>query len=474
MKNLNKLLKNTLIFAISNFASKFLIFLLLPFYTRVLSVSDFGTGDLIITSVTFLIPMFTLCVSEGALRFALNGNKEKNYVFTFGLEIIFGGFILLILLSPLFKKIYGINNYMFYFYGIYLASSLNQYFNQFTRGIEKIRLIGIVGILGTLTTVSFNILLLAIFKFGIKGYLISYLITNLVCAIILFFCGGLYKYISLRNNKKNLSKEMLSYNIPLIPNRISWWIIMMFNRYAISYYFGFHKVGVFTAANRISSIITAVYGVVQQALLLSVIDEYENESNYNMFIKTYNIMNTVLIMTVSTLNLLIIPLSSFLFPNDYYEAYKIAPLLVVAVLFGSLHGNLTTYFSAVKKTRILFYNSFIGMVLTVVLNMLLIPIFDVYGSAITSTFIYFCIWFHLFAQCRKEVPALKNIKKDLICYLLVIFQGVSVIIFDSPLYCITSTIVILLVILIKIDEIKSIYLLLKILPGMFWSNKIKK
>lgn len=51
---------NTGLFAISSFGSKIISFLLLPLYTAVLSTGDYGTVDLINSTVGLLVPLLTL------------------------------------------------------------------------------------------------------------------------------------------------------------------------------------------------------------------------------------------------------------------------------------------------------------------------------------------------------------------------------------------------------------------------------
>jgi len=53
------LVKNTLLYFVANFASKFLGFLLLPFYTHYLTKQDYGYYDLITTTVWMLVPINT-------------------------------------------------------------------------------------------------------------------------------------------------------------------------------------------------------------------------------------------------------------------------------------------------------------------------------------------------------------------------------------------------------------------------------
>lgn len=47
MDKYKRLLSNTLIFAIGTFSSKVLVFLLVPFYTNLLTKGEMGTADLI-------------------------------------------------------------------------------------------------------------------------------------------------------------------------------------------------------------------------------------------------------------------------------------------------------------------------------------------------------------------------------------------------------------------------------------------
>ena len=64
-----KLGKNTLLFALGSFTQKAMAFLLVPFYTYVLSTSDYGTSDLIITISSMIWPLFTLLIDDAVLRF---------------------------------------------------------------------------------------------------------------------------------------------------------------------------------------------------------------------------------------------------------------------------------------------------------------------------------------------------------------------------------------------------------------------
>lgn len=84
--NRNKILfKNILTYALGNFGSKFLGFILLPSYTHYLSVSDYGYLGLISVSVSFIIPIITFQIFDGLYRFLLGVDsiEERKKVISF-------------------------------------------------------------------------------------------------------------------------------------------------------------------------------------------------------------------------------------------------------------------------------------------------------------------------------------------------------------------------------------------------------
>ena len=99
------LAENTLIFTICNFTSKLLVFFMLPFYTMVLSKEDFGVAELIMSTALLLVPILTLCVSDGCMRFAIDKNYDNSKVFSIGFIIVTGGITLLVCSVPLLKYI---------------------------------------------------------------------------------------------------------------------------------------------------------------------------------------------------------------------------------------------------------------------------------------------------------------------------------------------------------------------------------
>ena len=96
-----KLIKNILLLFTGNFVSKILSFLMVPFYTSMLSTSDYGISDLISTTVLLVLPFFSVLMDEAVMRFTLEETNDNKQVFTIAFFISTIGFILALAISPI-------------------------------------------------------------------------------------------------------------------------------------------------------------------------------------------------------------------------------------------------------------------------------------------------------------------------------------------------------------------------------------
>ena len=76
MNENKRLLKNTGIIAIGNISTKLISFFLLPIYTALLSTSEYGTFDYILSIATFCVPFVSLLMDESIFRFLIDCKTE--------------------------------------------------------------------------------------------------------------------------------------------------------------------------------------------------------------------------------------------------------------------------------------------------------------------------------------------------------------------------------------------------------------
>ena len=106
-KSYKTLIFNTLIFALGSFGSKLLVLILVPLYTSALSPAEYGTVDLIAQTANILIPIFTLSISEAALRFGLDTKDEieRKRIYTVCLRVIAIGLLLMAVIFPALSRL---------------------------------------------------------------------------------------------------------------------------------------------------------------------------------------------------------------------------------------------------------------------------------------------------------------------------------------------------------------------------------
>ena len=461
MGRFKTLFQNSIIFTISGFASKLLGFLMLPLYTRVLSREEFGLADLIIFSIGLILPVLTISISESILRFAIDENEDKTQVFSIGLKTILIGWFILLLTIPFAANIPVIKDYTIWFYLIYLSQSINSYFNSFTRGLKKIKLIGIVGVTQTVTVVISNLMFLVVFEFGVDGFLFSIVLGNLVALLFLFVGANLKHYLCFKKTDKHLRKAIVKYSIPLVPARTSWWFNNSSNRYLIANCSGISELGLFSAASKIPSILITFQGIFIQAWELSALTEYEKKSGPEFFTKIYNLYNVALVIGCSFLIMCIKPISGILLGPEFKEAWRLVPFLLIAVIFGGIIGFLNTINMSVKKTNALVIPVIIGASVGVAINLVFLPRYGAMAASISVTVSYFLIWLQRLINANQHMKLEVNYLRDALSYSIILFQTIAILNLEDNENNIVSVVCFLFLLVINFNTLKDNWFLLR-------------
>ena len=199
MKNKIKYLtKNVSLFFISSFLPKVLSFFLIPLYTYYLSTTDYGTYDLIITTSSLLVPIFSLCIQDAVMRYGMDKNAKKEDVFSSALRINVIGLIIVIFLCFIvyFIKIFEfpISFYIFIIL-FYFLTSINNMLDFFCKAIEKVKEIVISSCIKTTLILLLNIYFIVFLKLGLMGLLYSYLAGLIFSIIYLTIKVKVYRFL---------------------------------------------------------------------------------------------------------------------------------------------------------------------------------------------------------------------------------------------------------------------------------------
>ncbi len=443
---------NTVIFGICNFTSKLLVFFMLPFYTAVLSTEEFGLADMLTTTVGLLSPFLTIEIAQAAMRFAMDKDKSDSQVFSIGCLIIVGGGIALFLLIPLIGRFLPLKGYESLFLLLYIFTVFDSFLSLFARGRELVKLVGIAAVSSSFAVVISNLLLLFVFKFGIEGYIISRIIAHGVSCLILVVGGKIWSYLSFKYDS-SLFKEMVSYSIPLVPNQLSWWINQSSSRYFLNAYTSLGDVGLFSAASKIPTIVDTFRGIFVSAWQISMISEYDSRDADSFFTSIYKAYQVFLLVVTSVLIVLSKSLAHLLYSKEFFSAWTYAPILLIAVYFGSMVAFYSPIYLAHKKTNRLFFFTLVGAVITVVFSFILVPAFGVFGATISSVISYFSIYLSMAIDSQKYLVIATNQTPYIVSVVILVCQAALISFMNQPPLSIFSLTCSLLIIIINIRTI---------------------
>lgn len=417
-----RLIKNILLLFTGNFVSKVLSFLMVPFYTSILTTSDYGVSDLITTTVLLVLPFFSLLMDEAVMRFTLDEGSEKKQVFTIAFLVSGIGFGIALIFSPIVLLFKTIRPYYAFIVFYYVVSWIYNVIVSYVRGLDKLSLTTIAGLIHTFLYLSFNILFLAVIKIGVYGYLLAMNLSNLGGILFLVISCKLYKnFISIKEIDWKLAKEMIRYSLPMIPNYISWWFNNCSDRYMVSFFCGTAVTGIYSVAYKIPTILSSMTSIFSSAWKISSVEKFGSEESIDFYNKTYRFYSGILMIGGAGLILLTKFLASFLFAKEFFLAWKITPFLILAYIISALAQFIESIFNASKKTKTLFFASTSGAVVNIILNFILIPQFGGIGAAVATVIGYLVIWIVDMVNTRKLFYMKLNLKRLVPgCILLII------------------------------------------------------
>lgn len=387
------LFSDTVLFVVSNFGSKFLVFLLMPLYTHILSNEEYGTADLLTTTVSLLLPILTLSICDATLKFALNKAVDSKKVLINSLFLVLCAMVVVLCFCPVAYMIKrGVERFFWYFFFLFFFTALNTVFSSFLKGCGKTKIYAIQGILYTLVLILCNILFLLFLKIGLYGYLISIIIASAFSCLFMFFVGKIYAELSSLKLDFSLMRQMIGYSAPMMLASVAWWINSSSDKYMLIGLVGIAANGLYAAAHKIPTIFSTMTSVFSQAWRISAISSSEESDKEVYYSNTFRFYSCVCVYACIGVTILTPLLASFLFSNSFFVAWRLVPPLLLAAVFEALAGFLASIYAAMSRTKMLMISTCVGAAVNIALNYILIVSLGEIGAPI-ATFISFLVVF---------------------------------------------------------------------------------
>lgn len=371
MNPYQRLISNTVLFGLSTFGARFLTFLLTPFYTRVLSSAEYGVTDLLIQTGNLLIPIASVGIANGVIRYGLERTSDKSGVFTAGLLTTLAGFFLLLLASPLLRGITFLSGYLWLVLLYVLAANLHSVCNQFARTMGHVRLFALDGILRTVLTIVFNILLLAVLSTGITGYVLANVLADGIATAFVFLRARQWRYLRLSSVTRQDTVRMLRYSVPLIPSNLCGWIINISDRYLIALLAGSAATGIYAVANKIPTVLLTIANTFSSAWQFSALAEQTREEKERFFSNVYSVYSAIALVAASGVIWTAQISTRLLAAPDYFAAWRYVPILALATTFACLGSFLSSIYMVEQRSGAILATTLLGAAVNVGGNLFL-------------------------------------------------------------------------------------------------------
>lgn len=420
-KKSKKLFKNTLLFFVGSIGSKFIQFILVPLYTYTLTTEQYGKADLLLTLVNFLMPIFSIQLTDALLRFGLDKKINKDNLFNVVFKCLFVGSFASLIFSPLLMLNDKLKDMIPFFFLILNLRIYRDILAIILKIEEKNDKFAIDSILYTLVLCISSIIFLVILKMNIVGYLLSYVVANIVSILYILSQTKIsIKKNILKKTDKKLLKKVVIYSIPMIINSISFWITNASDRFMLNYMVNISVVGLYAVAAKIPTIISTFTGIFNQAWLISSIDEYEGEKEKKFYNNTFKYYCGISIILCSIMLVFLKLFMKIYVSPEYYIAWKYSSILIVSAVFSGVCAFLNSIFYAYKEIKKSTISTFVGAILNIVLNLVLIPKFSIYGASIATLISWMYITFERIYLINKFLNLKIDIKTNIISIILLI------------------------------------------------------
>lgn len=398
-----ELIKNTLIIALGQFCPQLFNVILIPILTGFLTVEEYGTYDFILTLVSLLLPIATLQIQSAAFRFLIDerGNfKECKKIISTILCFVFVISCIVIVSFLIFYN--SINIISKVLLGLYLyVDILYTLLGQITRGLADNR--GFSGgaiILSAIKTIC-TVMLLLVFKQGLEGVLLSFIIGYIVADVFLVLKGKIYSFISVREISMQTLKKLIQYSWPMVPNNLSSWVLRISDRLVITFFWGLEANAVYAAANNIPNIINVAKGVVvmawQENASIAVSDKDVTEYYSKMFSEMYSLIAGITALLIGFSPMLF----ELLIKGSYEDAYAQIPILFMGVFYGCVSAFQGGIYVAHKKTINVGITTLIAAIINLVIDLALVNIVGIYAGSISTLVSYFALFVFRLIDVKK-------------------------------------------------------------------------
>ena len=433
---LKQLAGQTAVYGLGTIVPRLLNYLLLtPFYTRVFVEGEYGMVTELYAYVAFLMVLLTYGMETAYFRFVENA-KNKDKVYTTALVSLLSTSTLFIILVIVFAQPladiirYSANvEYIYYFAFIIGIDAFTSIPFARLRQQKKPGRFAFIKIVNVVVNISLNFFFLwlcpLILKYnpdsivglvyseeiGVGYAFISNMVATIVTLILLI--PDIFK--TRIQFDTALLRSMLTYSLPLLVVGLAGMVNEVSDKIFLKYLWpdpetALDQVGIYGACFRLAvlmTLFTQMFRYAAEPFFFAQAKEKNSKTVYADVMKYFIIFGLIIFLVV----MLYIDIFKYFIGSNFREGLFVVPIVLFANLFLGIFYNLSVWYKLTNLTRYGAVIAIIGAVITIILNIILIPVIGYLGSAWAHFTCYFVMMIISFFWGKKYFPVNYDLKR---------------------------------------------------------------
>lgn len=415
---IKKIGKESVLYALGPIFQTLANFVLLPLYTYIFTPAQYGDLEFVIALGVFLLPIIGGGLSTSFWKYHADNAtiSPKQVLFNCSLgQITIGSFLIVLsfFLRFLFPGNYLYELFFYYSWVLLLKTELNNVFLYY-QARHEVKLFLIYNIISLFLTLVSVLILTLILNFGILGVIWGNFIGNLLPILFFYFSPQIKKIPVYLDT--SLIINLFKYGFPLALGNISYLLITTSDRFLINFYASGVDLGLYAYGAKFASLLN-VFIISPFFMGFNPFrwEIYNRPDAKAIFVQLYKILSSALVIMYLTFNVFANILGRLVAQNpEYIPGLVVTPLLSFSYLLYGLY-----YFRAMgllfeKKTKFVALIISLASMVSVALNILLIPAMGFLGAGISSIVAYSIMF--VFSSILSHIfyPIEINISQDIL------------------------------------------------------------
>lgn len=412
--SIKKLGQQSLIYGAGNLAAKGVTFMLLPLYTNVFSLEDYGIISLVFTFLGFMNVILHYGLDASLLKHYVPANSKDrisivtNTYISFIISTFLIVTILILFSSQVANLLFSSDLWQISVLagGILFFDVLWSIHTLILRAEGKPVSYTLISFLNVFLSLGLNLLLVLNLQMGVLGAVLSNFLTSGI--IFITTLPIVFKRVSISTLSFEYWKKLMNFGLPFLPAGIFSMALELSDRYILRYLTNLDTVGLYNAGYKLGMMMMLVVMGFNMAWQPYFLKKEKSETEYIAKITTliFAILGILwIIIVVWVEDFVRLQIGSFSFiGSQYWSSTQIVPIIALAYIFHAAYLlQLPGVFLLEKSSWIVWVRGG-GAITNILLNFLLIPSLGIIGAASATCLSFIFMAVFIFIVNRKIFP----------------------------------------------------------------------